>query len=470
MLRRFSINFAIFSMLMDAICVFFGLKMAEIIRPFMNGFPYIKMIPEQTNLPAGIYISFALIWVSLMTAFSIYDGRKYLRVIDEYSMLTVASLIASISMAGILYLSYRQISRALFVLFVLISYLLLLIWRGVARLGFRLRKDYPDVPRRVLIIGAGPLGERVGNQIQNSRIENMECIGYVDEALQIESSVTNLLGEFGDIRTIIDSSEITDVVIALPYSVYERMTEIVNLITDMPVKVWVALGFNELALFKTNVENFAGIPMLDLRSPALGEYQRMIKRGFDLILGTIALVLALPLMVLISLAILLLEGWPVIFKQKRSGENGRTFDIYKFRTMVRDADKLKQQVEKLDLEGNLVHKSVDDPRITPIGRFLRRFSLDELPQLFNVILGSMSLIGPRPELPDVVEKYEPWQRKRFAVSPGMTGWWQVNGRSNRMMHLHTEDDLYYINNYSLWLDIQILIRTIWAVLLGRGAF
>jgi len=455
---------------MDAFWVFLGLRVTEILRPLLNGLPYIKIIPEQTNLPINIYISFALIWVGLLSAFSIYDGRKYLRVVDEYSMLTLASLIASISMAGILYLSYRQISRALFILFILIVYFMLLVWRGIARLGFHLRKDWPDIPRRVLIIGAGPLGERIGKQIQYSRVDNMECVGFIDDTMEIDSTNSHLLGNFNDIREVVDKSAITDVVIALPYSVYERMSEVVSILTDLPVKVWVALGFNDLALYKTNVENFAGVPMLDLRAPALSEYQRLVKRGFDLIFGSFAIVLAMPEMILISLVILIFEGRPIFFMQKRSGENGRIFDIYKFRTMVINADQIHEMVERTDSDGNLIHKSEDDPRVTTIGRFLRRFSLDELPQLFNVILGTMSLVGPRPELPYLVEKYQPWQRKRFAVSPGITGWWQINGRSERMMHLNTEDDLYYITHYSLWLDIQILIRTLWTVLLGKGAF
>ena len=138
--------------------------------------------------------------------------------------------------------------------------------------------------------------------------------------------------------------------------------------------------------------------------------------------------------------------------------------------MVKDADKLRALVEQKDENGNLIHKQENDPRVTRVGRFLRRFSLDELPQFFNIVMGTMSLVGPRPEMPYLVEKYQPWQRKRFAVPPGLTGWWQVNGRSERLMHLHTEDDLYYIHNYSIWLDIQIFIRTVWAVLLGKGAY
>jgi exopolysaccharide biosynthesis polyprenyl glycosylphosphotransferase len=457
-------------MLLDALWVVIGLEAAVLLRPFLGGLPFVKTIPEQINLPAGIYISFPLVWVGILSAFAIYDGRKYLRVADEYAMLTLASLIASISMAGILYLSYRQISRLLFITFVLIVYILFLAWRGIARLGFRLRKDWPDAPRRVLIVGAGPLGMRIGEQILKARIENMQCVGYVDDDIGLDNPHPDLLGKFSDIRKLVKEAAITDVVIALPHSVYQRMSEVVNITTDLPVKVWVALGFFDLALYKTDIEDFAGVPMLDLRAPALSEYQRLVKRGFDLFFGILSMVLAFPMMALISLLIWIVDGRPVFFLQKRVGENGRIFEMYKFRTMIKNADKIKEVVEQTDAEGNLIHKNEDDPRVTGIGRFLRRFSLDELPQLFNVVMGTMSLVGPRPELPYLVEKYHAWQRKRFAVPPGITGWWQINGRSERVMHLHTEDDLYYINNYSLWLDIQILIRTIWTVLLGKGAY
>jgi len=161
---------------------------------------------------------------------------------------------------------------------------------------------------------------------------------------------------------------------------------------------------------------------------------------------------------------------PVLFRQKRAGENGRLFEMIKFRTMVENAEELRHMVEKTDQNGELLHKHPNDPRVTTVGKFLRRFSLDELPQIFNVVRGEMSLVGPRPEMPYLVERYKPWQRTRFAVPQGITGWWQVNGRSDKPMHLHTEDDLYYVQHYSLWLDIQILIKTAWIVIRGRGAF
>ncbi len=196
----------------------------------------------------------------------------------------------------------------------------------------------------------------------------------------------------------------------------------------------------------------------------------MSKRVFDLLIGFIALFFALPLMALSALLVYLEDGPPVIFRQTRVGRNGQLFKMYKFRTMVKNAEHLQGQLERRDSHGNLIHKIREDPRVTRVGRLLRRFSLDELPQLFHVIAGTMSLVGPRPEIPDLVEKYEPWQRQRLAVLPGMTGWWQITGRSDKPMHLHTEDDLYYIRNHSIWLDLQIILRTIWVVLIGRGAY
>jgi lipopolysaccharide/colanic/teichoic acid biosynthesis glycosyltransferase len=175
-------------------------------------------------------------------------------------------------------------------------------------------------------------------------------------------------------------------------------------------------------------------------------------------------------LLIIAILVKLDSPGSIILKQNRIGENGRIFSMYKFRSMVDGAEKLQKQINRVDENGHVIHKHADDPRITRIGRILRRTSLDELPQLFNVLKGDMSLVGPRPELPWLVTQYQPWQHKRLAVPQGMTGWWQVNSRSERTLHLHTEDDIYYIQNYSLWLDLYILLKTPWVVLRGKGAY
>jgi exopolysaccharide biosynthesis polyprenyl glycosylphosphotransferase len=469
MLRRFSINFALFSMLLDGLSVAFSLWFATTLRPALNIFPFVRFTDAAILVPPLLYLLFPLLWVVIFTSLSIYDGRKFLRAADELAALFLSTFVAAGSSAGILYLSFREVSRALFIIFVTAAFLMCLLWRVLARIYFRTRPEASLASRRLLVVGVGPLGQNVGRQIQRSRSEALTLVGFVDDGYEARQQASSL-GGIQDLRALISQNSITDVVIALPYSAYHNMSEVVSCLDDVPVGVWIALGFFDLALYRTDIEDFAGIPMLDLRASAIDDYRRLVKRAFDLSLGLLALVPAVPLMVLSASLILLEDGRPVLFRQKRVGENGRLFEVIKFRTMVKNAEELRSLVERRDVEGNLIHKVKDDPRVTGVGRWLRRFSLDELPQLFNVLAGTMSLVGPRPEIPYLVEKYQPWQRKRFAVPPGMTGWWQVSGRSDKPMHLHTEDDLYYIQNYSIWFDLQIIVRTIWVVLMGKGSY
>lgn len=469
MLRRFSVNFALFSMLLDGLSTEFGLWLSAILRPTLNTFTFVKFTDNPVVVPPLLYILFPLIWVIIFSSLSIYDGRKFLRAADELAALFLSTLIASISTAGILYFSYRDVSRALFLVFVAVTFFTCLTWRVLARIYFRSGRESSRVARRLLVVGTGPLGQGVGKQIQSSRSETLTLVGFADDGYAGEDRVS-ALGTVDNLKGLVGKYQISDVVIALPYSAYHNMGEIITCLDDLPVGVWIALGFFDLALYRTDIEDFAGIPMLDLRASAIDDYQRLIKRAFDIFFGFLVLLPALPLMGLCALIIFLEDGAPILIHQKRVGENGRLFDMLKFRTMVRNAEQLRSQVEKRDAEGNLIHKSKDDPRVTRAGRLLRRLSLDELPQFFNILAGTMSLVGPRPEMPYLVDQYQPWQRKRFAVPPGLTGWWQVNGRSDRPMHLHTEDDLYYIQNYSIWLDLQIIARTIWVVLVGKGSY
>ena len=456
-------------MLLDGISVMLCLWFAASIRPLMSNVSFFKTITAPVIVPYPLYVLFPLIWVVIFASLSIYDGRKFLRAADELAALMLATLIASISTAGILYFSFRDVSRALYVVFILSAFLACLFWRALARVYFRRRPESLTVSRRLAVVGMGPLGQSVSEQIRNTHLEILTHVGFIDDGYASQRGSPSL-GTIEEIRTLIREHQITDVVLALPYSEYHKMSEIVQYLEGLPVGVWVALGFFDLALYRTDIEDFAGIPMLDLRASAIDDYQRMMKRAFDLFFGLFALLPALPLLALSALIVFLEDGVPVLFRQQRVGENGRLFEMLKFRTMVKNAEELQSQVERRDADGNLIHKTKDDPRVTRAGRLLRRFSLDELPQLFNVFAGTMSLVGPRPEIPYLVEKYQPWQRKRFAVPPGLTGWWQVSGRSDKPMHLHTEDDLYYIQNYSIWLDLQIIVRTIWVVLIGKGSY
>jgi exopolysaccharide biosynthesis polyprenyl glycosylphosphotransferase len=296
----------------------------------------------------------------------------------------------------------------------------------------------------------------------------MTLVGYVHEGEPEVEVGAPVLGDINAIRGITISQSIDEIIILPPHS-EKRVEEIVKALLDIPLHVRVVPAILNLAPDRSAVEQFAGIPMIDLRAGPLSDYQRMVKRIFDLIVASVFLIVSSPLMAIVALAIKVDSPGPALFRQKRVGENGHIFTMYKFRSMVAEAEQLQTQVTVHDADGTIIHKRKDDPRVTRVGKYIRRTSLDELPQLFNVLRGEMSLVGPRPELLWIVDQYQPRQRRRLVVPPGITGWWQVSGRSERLMHLHTDDDIYYISNYSFWLDLQILWRTFWTVIGGKGA-
>jgi len=470
MLRRFSVDFTIFAICLDALLIALSLGVATHFRPALSSLPFVANIPPSLKTPFMLYPIFSLLWVMVLLLFSVYDSRRNLHVGDEMASLTAGSLLAAISMAGILYLSYRDVSRVLFLIFFVLAYLLLLSWRMAYRLAFSRGIIHSAQTRRVLIIGAGKVGDELAERIQQHQNLGLVLVGFLDDDLAKRTNTPKILGTLNQVRQVIHQKSVDDVVLALPSWAYQRVNSLVIELHDMPVKVWVIPDYFSLVLLRSSMEEFASLPMLDLRAPALNEYQRTVKRAFDLALTLIALPFILPVMGLVALAIRFNSPGPILIRQKRAGENGRLFEMIKFRTMVKNAEELRSLFEQKDEQGHLLHKQPEDPRVTRIGRFLRRTSLDEWPQIFNVLRGEMSLVGPRPELPYLVEKYEPWQRKRFAVPQGMTGWWQVNGRGEKMMHMHTEEDLFYVQHYSLWLDLRILFKTFWVVLRGKGAF
>ncbi|WP_376791087.1 undecaprenyl-phosphate glucose phosphotransferase [Thermoflexus sp.] len=469
MLRRFSVDFAIFSMALDAALTLLVLRGAALLRSQLPAFlPGLQPL-RALYLPTHLYFLAPLLWVLILLVVSAYDPRRTYRAADEFGRVGFGSLLASLCFAGLLYLTEREVSRGLFVLFILLNFVLLLGWRMMARLVWKVVKA-PPARRRVLIAGAGEVGQRVAQEIQQYAWAGLELVGFLDDDPAKRDCDLPVLGTLDDATRVVQEHGVEDVVIALPRRAHARLDQLVQALHELPVHVYVVPDYFALALYRASVEDFAGIPMINLRAPALNDYQRLVKRAFDLVVGSILTLLALPVMGLVALAIKLDSPGPILFRQQRVGENGRLFTMYKFRSMVVNAEALQDQVTEVREDGTIIHKKPDDPRVTRVGRFIRRYSLDELPQLFNVLKGDMSLVGPRPELPWLVERYQPWQRKRFAVPQGITGWWQVNGRSDKPMHLHTEEDLFYIQNYSLWLDLVILWKTIWVVLRGRGAY
>lgn len=468
MLRRFSVNFAIFSMVFDALLTLLALQVSVWLRPYLPNVPYLVTV-EAYQIQFSVYIIVPVIWGVVFLLSSVYDPQRNYKIVDELQRVVLATAVSALIFAGILYLGYRDFSRYLLLTFVLIDVSLLVGWRFFTRLYFR-RSRYRVSERRVLIVGAGQTGQRVTEMIQRYDWAGLQIVGYLDDDHGKRDTDLPILGEVNDAKYVVAMKNINDVVIALPQRAYSKINDLVLALHDLPVNVRIVPDYFSLALYRASAEDFGGMPMINLRDPALNDVQRTIKRLFDLIVGAVLTILALPFFLLIALAVKLDSQGPIFFRQERLGENGRPFRMYKFRTMVPDAEKMQDQITVRDAEGHLIFKRPDDPRITQVGRILRRSSLDELPQLLNVLKGEMSLVGPRPELPWLMNQYPVWQRKRFAVPQGMTGWWQVNGRSDKPMHLNAEDDIYYVQNYSIWMDIYILLKTPWVVLRGKGAY
>ena len=470
MLRRFSIDFALLSIGLDMVCVDIALGLATWLRPRLNTLSFVTFIPEPVVTPVALYIIFPILWVIVLSLLSLYDSKRNLSLSKEITNLTLGTILAAVTLAGTLYLSYRDVSRVLFLNFLLFGYLFMLLWRLAFRFSYQTGLLENHQTRKVLIIGAGFIGQELEKQIIAVPNSGLKIIGFLDDDPEKARENQKIIGVLENAHTIVKQQAVDDVVFALPMRAYEMVQRLVGDLHDLPVKVWVIPDYFSLALHKAKIDEIAGIPMLDLRAPALTDFQRLVKRVFDIFISAMSLVLTLPLLGLIALAIRLDSPGPILYRQERVGENGRLFKMLKFRTMIINAEQLAHLAEWTDDHGNIIHKRSDDPRITRVGRFLRRFSLDEIPQLVNILKGDMSWVGPRPELPTLVEKYKPWQRTRFAVPQGLTGWWQINGRSDRPMHLNTEDDIFYVQNYSFLLDLQILLKTVWVVLKGEGAY
>lgn len=428
----------------------------------------LELPAEAARLPWQLYLAVALIWLVVFLLLIPQRALFTRSLLEAIGRLIGAVILASASFAGLLYLSLRDISRLQFLYFVALNLGALLLFHLGVR-AYAYSRNRLHTRRRALVVGDASTAERLADEFSRRPWTGVSIVGYTSDALDAPGRVPRL-GAVEETRRLIDEHQVDEVIFALPHQQQERVARLSLSLLQEPVMVHMIPGVLDLIFARTPVETVGGIPLISLRESALTEPQRVLKRLFDIFASATLLLLLAPLMLLIALLIKLDSPGPVFFLQERIGEQGRRFKMIKFRSMYQDAERRWLEVARRDEQGSLIHKMEDDPRVTRIGRRLRRTSLDELPQLINVLRGEMSLVGPRPEMPYIAAEYQPWQWQRFRVPPGITGWWQVNGRSDKPMHLHTEDDLYYIQNYSFWLDLRILFKTLIVVWRGQGAY
>jgi exopolysaccharide biosynthesis polyprenyl glycosylphosphotransferase len=322
------------------------------------------------------------------------------------------------------------------------------------------------VRRRVVLVGPSgelrALREKLGSA--RSGID-YQFLGTVTE----DANGGDRLGGYADLAAVLEQGGVDELIVGGPVR-DEHLLQIVETAHAAGVRVHVAPRVTELLIQRAEYVPGQGVPLFAFRAPVLVGTDWVIKRAFDYVVSAFVIVLLLPLWVLIALAVKLTSRGPVFYVDRRIGVGEREFGMFKFRTMYADADQRLAGLESQNEAEGPLFKIRDDPRVTPVGRFLRRFSLDEVPQVLNVLKGEMSLVGPRPLPLRDYALLDPWHRKRYLVLPGMTGLWQISGRSNLGFDDLVRLDFYYLENWSVWMDISVLLKTIPAVIGARGAY
>jgi exopolysaccharide biosynthesis polyprenyl glycosylphosphotransferase len=321
--------------------------------------------------------------------------------------------------------------------------------------------------RRALIIGTNHMALHLATKFRESPELGFEVTGFLRSSSNGE--VGDVLGTLGDFEEVLRREEVHAVFVADAELEHYRLLEIVELCENRGLLISLVPTIYDLLISFRDVQHLDGIPLVALEENVLSDISRAVKRVFDLGFSLFVLVLTLPLWPALALAIKLDSKGPVFYVQRRCGEGGRIFPMLKFRTMVRDADRKLPELLKVEELEEPVFKLPDDPRVTRVGRFLRRTSLDELPQFLNVLAGQMSVVGPRPEEVEMVRRYNVWQRRRLKMKPGITGLQQITSRGCASLGERVKYDIYYIRRQSLLLDLTIILRTIWVVLKGEGA-
>ena len=454
-----------------------ALRLARFLREII---PLGVYLDEPLQFSPNLYFIVPIIWLAVFVALEIYNPARTLRS-AWYGSLPVVWMALSgavLIFAGVAYLLFRELSRLLFFYFFILDILFLSVWRWLLPRYRTLNRWLSHTyQRRVVIVGTGPLAQELAGAILKQPASHLMLVGLIADDIETNGSEQTatacpLLGNIQELPALVQQHHLQDIIFAVPPEKQANLRSLSITLQAIPINLRLVPDIFDLVFLRASVEDFGGIPIITLREPAIHDIERLIKRLFDLTVSGALLLLLSPLMLVIAWLIKVDSPGSILFRQQRVGEGGRLFWMYKFRSMIEEASQQEPQLLQETTEGLLVLiKTVHDERITRVGHFLRQSSLDELPQLFNVLKGDMSLVGPRPELPRIVDRYEPWQRKRFAVPQGMTGWWQVNGRMNRATpQQRSEDDLFYIRNYSLWLDLRILWKTIWSIICREGAY
>jgi exopolysaccharide biosynthesis polyprenyl glycosylphosphotransferase len=460
---------------LDALLIVAAFALAYWIRYELQ---WIRMVEPAFLVPFKVYIpSIASLTAILLVMYwgeGVYRQRRGMLFFDEFYLVFRGTILGIATMIVIVFLTMPNFySRLIFIYTGVIILILLGASRAIERAVVSARYRRGIGVERVLIVGAGEVARSVMRTAVARPDFGYRIVGLVDDdPIKAQTDIGRFpaLGTTERLDCLLQGADIDVVISTLPWHSHDKIQQIMGACERHGIQVRIVPDLYQIALGNVVVENLNGIPLLGIRAPVLREWQVVFKRATDILIATAGLLVLLPLLLLIAFAIRMDSPGPVIFSQTRVGKGGKRFTCFKFRSMYVDAEARMAELHQRNEATGPIFKMRHDPRRTRVGRLLRRASLDEVPQLWNVLKGDMSFIGPRPPLPAEVAKYAPWHLRRLDIAPGITGLWQVSGRSDLTFDEMVLLDIYYIENWSPFLDLRILLRSVPAVLFGSGAY
>ena len=425
-------------------------------------------LPESYVQVILLVILLSAVFFPLSSVYKVWRGSSTL---TEIKQLTIAWVMVAMTLTLLAFMtkSGAEYSRSWMSIWFTGGWVSLVASRVILRYILRYLRSSGFNHRHIVIVGTGDQAMIVADRLRKStwfglEISALFSTGSVSETLPLWLKGKNVITRYEDLRGYVDDNDVDQVWISLPHSEEKTIREVINVLEDTSAEIRYVPDIFEYQLMHHSLSEVAGVPVVNISYSAIDGANKIVKAVEDYVLASVLLIFASPLMALIALGVKTSSPGPVLYRQKRVGWNGKEFTMLKFRSMPVEVER----------ESGPVWASRLDNRATPFGSFLRKTSLDELPQLFNVLRGEMSLIGPRPERPVFVEQYKdeaPHYNKKHLVKAGLTGWAQVHGwRGNTCLHTRIEHDLYYIENWSLWLDIKIIIMTLFRGLVHKNAY
>lgn len=461
--------------LADALLILLGFTISYFVRYELQLFRAVEpafAVDFSAYVPSMFaYLGFLLLTFFLSDVYPYRPGRSW---IEEVYTIGVAVMAGTALLIIVnLFFSVNLLSRLLFLYAAVIVTTLLAIGRMGIQVARRHLRRYGVGIERVVLVGAGEVGRMVMRTVAARPDYGYKLLGFFDD--NPTKGATDIgpfkaLGSVDSVEPVLDTMEIDTLIICLPWQSHRRIQSLLRMCDQRGVRAQVVPDLFQLTKNQMEVQDLNGIPLISTREVSIRGWNLFIKRGFDLTLAIGFAVFGLPVYLPIALAIRLDSPGPVLYAQERVGRNGKLFKCYKFRSMIDGADTMRADLTDLNEATGPLFKLRNDPRRTRVGRFLRRYSLDEIPQLINVLRGDMSLVGPRPNRPEEAACYEEWHKRRLTVSPGISGLWQVSGRSDLTFDEMVLLDIYYVENWNLFLDLSILLRSIPAVIRARGAY